>query len=81
MMDTLKEARGLIDMAADHYGTADEGKDDSAYYRSLGDEKLRYAAILAAVAQAEQLERIANALESVIFPHSDNAVRVDDGKP
>lgn len=63
-MDALEQAQSKLWEAQSAYDVS-EAKDGNAFYRELSEMYYRQAAIYAAVAQAEQLSRIADALERV----------------
>ena len=61
-MDALQKAQQELDEAESAYNTAEE-KDGNAFYLSLSERHYMQAEIYAAVAQAEQLKRIADAMQ------------------
>lgn len=69
-MDALREALAQL-QAADSYYETSEAKDGNAYYRGKAERAYVNAGTLAAVAQAQQLRRIADALEVLAsrLPH------------
>lgn len=72
-MNALEQAQQLATQAQSYYDTAEE-KDGNAYYRSKGDTAMQHAAIFAAVAQAEQLKRVADMVEGYLATYCDPAV-------
>jgi hypothetical protein len=61
-MDALSKAQAEL-KSAEHYYDESERRDGSAFYREQSEKAYAHAAIWAAVAQAEQLKRIADLLE------------------
>lgn len=68
MSSALEMAQYSLRDAQSYYETSEE-KDGNALYRSLSERAYQQAAIYAAVAQAEALERIAAALEKANEMH------------
>ena len=68
-MAALQRAQQSIARAESYYDTAEE-KDGNAFCRGRGDTAMANAAIFAAVAQAQQLKRIADAMEYSFGPNS-----------
>lgn len=62
MTAALESAINLL-ATAERYFEASEAKDGNAFYRGLSEQAYREAAAYAAVAQAEQLKRIGDAME------------------
>jgi len=61
-MDALQKAISEIEVAQNLYELS-EDRGGNAFYRSQSDVAYQHAAIYAAVAQAEQLKRIADAMQ------------------
>lgn len=74
-MNALQQALAALD-AAEGYYEAGEAK-SSSHYHDMSRKAYENAAVYAAVAQAEQLSRIAAALEG-IQRHMDNAEARDE---
>lgn len=68
-MDALREALAQLQAADSFYDASENGT--NAYYRSRAERAYENAGTLAAVAQAQQLRRIADALEVLAsrLPH------------
>lgn len=64
VVDALEEAREAMQRADEHRAKAAANLDGGAYDRSLADREQKRALVLAQIAQAAALERIAEALEA-----------------
>jgi len=61
-MDALRQAQLALIEAESMFATSEE-KDENAFYRGLSEKHFQEAISYAAVAQAEQLKRIADAMQ------------------
>ena len=81
MLTALEQAQMAVRQAAEYYEVSEQ-KDGNAHYRSMSEREYAKAAVYAAVAQAEALERIASMLERTVSwdANQENGnLRVDTG--